>query len=130
MEKKIIVKLLEVLMGDKEVSKEANNNNYDDSFIGKEVIVRSYGSGVWIGYLKKTWTEEKTSKIILGDAQRIWRWVGSSECVQLAMEGVSKPKECKFTMKTDLVRIENVVEIIPCTDKASQSIRGVDIWKK
>ena len=40
-----------------------------------------------------------------------------------------RPTECKFTVSVDEIIITDVIEIIPCTDKAIESIEGVKVWK-
>lgn len=48
---------------------------------------------------------------------------------QLAVDGTSKPRECKFTVAVESITILDAIEIIPCTDKAIESIGGVPEWK-
>ena len=48
---------------------------------------------------------------------------------QLAVDGVAKPEECKFTVYVSEMTILGVIEIIPCTDKAIASIEGVKEWR-
>jgi hypothetical protein len=88
-------------------------------------IVRTYSAGVFAGYIKSRNKEE--AEVI--KARRLWYWDGAASLSQLAMEGVSKPENCKFPTEVDSVILTNVVEIIPCTKKAFDSIKGVKIWK-
>jgi hypothetical protein len=91
----------------------------------KYVIVRTYSAGVFAGYLKSREGQE----VVLINARRLWMWVGAASLSQLAMEGVSKPNECKFPCEADSVELLQAIEIIPCTQKAKESIASVPVWK-
>lgn len=93
--------------------------------IGKYVIVRADRAGVFAGILK----EKNGTEVILTDCRRIWRWEGAASISQLAVDGTSKPRECKFPVPVNEICITGVIEIIPTTEKAEKSIRGVSIWK-
>lgn len=93
---------------------------------GKEyVIIRGEKSGVFAGYLES----KKNNEVVLLNARRIWYWDGASSLSQLAMEGTSKPENCKFPCEVKKIRILDVIEIIECTEKARQSIKSVNVWK-
>lgn len=98
----------------------------DKKFIGKRVIVRAYGAGVFFGTL----TEKSGDEVMLTDARRLWYWDGAASISQIAMEGVKNPNECKFSMAVNEIVIEKVIEIIPCTDEAIANIEAVKIWKR
>ena len=68
-------------------------------------------------------------EVTMTDVRRIWYWDGAASLSQLAVDGVSKPKNCKFTVCVDEMVILGVIEIIPCTEKAVESIKGVKPWK-
>lgn len=89
-------------------------------------MVRTYSAGVFAGYVESRDGKE----IVLRDARRIWYWAGAASLSQLAMEGTSKPDECKFPCTVDKVILTEVIEIIPITDKARQSIQEVDVWEE
>jgi hypothetical protein len=94
-------------------------------FIGKKVIVRGDRSGVFFGTLK----EKNGQEVVLSGCRRIWYWDGAASISQLAVDGTSKPTECKFTVAVDEIGILDAIEIIPCTLKAIESIEGVHVWK-
>ena len=94
--------------------------------LNKKVIVRGDRSGVFFGTLEAKEGREVTLK----NCRRIWYWEGAASISQLAMEGVKKPSECKFTVAVDEIVILDAIEIIPCTDEAIQSIEGVKEWKR
>jgi hypothetical protein len=63
------------------------------------------------------------------NARRLWRWSGAASLSQLAVEGVSDPDNCKFPCKVETIILLQVVEIIPCTDKAVSSVEEVEEWQ-
>jgi len=93
--------------------------------IGKKVIIRTYSAGVHFGEL----VSKDSDEVILKNSIRIWQWFGAASLSQLAMEGTSKPSECKFAMAVDSITLK-MIEIIPCTQTAIESIEGVTPWKK
>jgi hypothetical protein len=95
-------------------------------FIGKKVIVRGDRSGVFFGTLK----EKECREVVLTNCRRLWYWEGAASLSQLAAEGTTNPGGCKFTMKVDEIGILDAIEIIPCTEKAINSIEKVVVWKR
>lgn len=93
--------------------------------IGKYCIVRTYSAGVFAG----TVVTREGKEVTLTGARRIWYWTGAASLSQLAVDGTSKPNECKFPVEVPEVLVTEAVEIIPCTDRARQSIRQVPVWK-
>jgi len=89
------------------------------------VIVRTYSAGVFAGYLAKREGKEVTLK----QARRLWSWSGAASLSQLAMEGVSKPDDCKFPCEVDSVDLLEAIEIIEVTKEAQLSIKNVKIWE-
>lgn len=92
----------------------------------KYVIVRTYSAGVFAGYLKKQ--EGKEGTVL--KARRLWYWDGAASLSQLAMEGVSKPENCKFPVEVDQIVLTEIIEVLDCTKKAQDSIKGVKIWNQ
>ena len=95
-------------------------------FLGKKVIVRGDRSGVFFGTL----SEKEGQEVRLENCRRIWYWDGANSISQLAVDGVTKPNSCKFTVTVSEIIITDVIEIIPCTDKAIENIEGVKEWRK
>lgn len=89
------------------------------------VIVRTFSAGVFAGYLESRNGKEAT----LSDARRLWYWAGAASLSQLAVDGTSKPDQCKFPVAVPLVLLTEVIEILFVTDKAKESIQGVPVWK-
>lgn len=88
-------------------------------------IIRSDKAGVFFAKI----AERRGDEVDLTDCRRIWYWDGAASLSQLAMEGVSKPQNCKFTVTVPEMTVFGVIEIIPCTDKAVESIKAVREWR-
>ena len=93
--------------------------------IGKYCIVRTHSAGVFAGTLKS----REGKEVVLTDARRIWYWDGAASLSQLAMSGTSNPESCKFPEPVTEVCLTEAIEIIPCSQQAIDSIKGVPIWK-
>jgi len=91
----------------------------------KYVIIRTQNAGVFAGYLK----EKEKETVILKNARRLWYWSGACSLSQLAMEGTKKADECKFPCEVDTIELNQVIEIIDCTEEARLSIKNVKIWE-
>ena len=96
-----------------------------NEFIGRHVIVRTYSAGVFAGTLKSM----DGKQVIVTDARRLWYWDGAASLSQLAVEGVSKPKNCKFPVSVPSVLLTQVIEVLPMSDAARRSIDAVPVWK-
>ena len=94
--------------------------------IGRYVICRTYSAGVFAGVLKSRDGKE----VVLTDARRIWYWDGAASLSQLAIDGTSKPENCKFPAPVAEVLLTEAIEIIPTTEKAQASIAAVPVWTK
>lgn len=92
---------------------------------GKYVIVRGDRSGVFAGTL----VEQNGQEVILSNVRRLWRWYGATECLQIATEGVKRPKDCRFTITADSITILDAIEVIPTTAEAEANIKAVPVWK-
>ena len=88
------------------------------------VIVRTYSAGVFAGYLKS----REGKEIVLTNARRLWYWDGAASISQLAMEGTTKPDECKFPCPVAEVTLTEAIEITLTTQIAKESIQAVSMW--
>lgn len=91
----------------------------------QKYIVRCYGAGAFYAEIVKR--EGKEAE--LANARRLWYWDGAASLSQLALEGVTKPQNCKFTVTVPSLIVTDVIEIIPCSEAACASIDGVTVWK-
>lgn len=88
-------------------------------------IVRANEAGVFFGEIK----ERSHDEVTMTNVRKLWYWDGAAAVEQLAVDGVSKPKNCQFTVVIDEMIIANPIQIIPCTDKAYKSLSEVPVWK-
>jgi len=92
----------------------------------KYVICRTYSAGVHAGWLRSS--AGKVADLV--NARRLWYWDGAASLSQLAVDGVSKPENCKFPTEVEEIKLTEVIEYIPCTEKARLSIARVAVWSK
>jgi hypothetical protein len=92
------------------------------------VIVRTHSAGCFAGYLDSY--GENGSEINLVNARRLWYWDGASSLSQLAMEGVTKPENCKFPCEVDKIKLMGVIEVISATEKARKCLAKVPVWQQ
>lgn len=92
---------------------------------GKYVIVRGDRSGVFAGILK----DRVGREVELTECRRLWYWEGACSISEIAVNGVSKPNECKFTVVVDEIQIIDTIEVLLTTEKAEKNIKGVRVWK-
>ena len=90
------------------------------------VIVRANGAGVFFGILK----EKKNNEVTLTKCRKLFTWYGAAAVEQIALDGVTEPESCKFTVTVEEITANNWLQILPCTDKAIKSIKSVKEWKR
>lgn len=90
------------------------------------VIVRTGSAGVFAGHMKS----REGREVVLTTARRLWYWDGAASLSQLAMEGTTKPENCKFPCEVTEVTLLEAIEILPVTPAGKKSIVEVPIWKK
>ena len=90
------------------------------------VIIRTYSAGVHAGYLKN----RDGKRVDLIYSRRIWYWSGACSLSQLAKDGTKDPDNCKFSTEIEKITLTECIEVIPCTEKAIESIQHVKEWKK
>lgn len=100
-----------------------------DNFVNVDgldcVVVRTYSAGVFYGYL----ADRDGKEVVLKKAKRIWAWYGAASLSQLAVDGVSRPSECKIPTAVEVITLTEAIEIISLTDKAFKSLESVPVWK-
>ena len=94
--------------------------------MSKKYIVRCDRSGVFYGEIELRNGQEVTMR----NARCLWYWDGAASLLQLAKDGTSEPRNCKFTVYVDELTVVDAIEILPCTDKAADSIEGVSEWRR
>jgi len=97
-----------------------------NKYINKKVIIRADRAGVFFGTLK----EKEGTEVELADCRRIWYWDGAASISELAVNGTANPSRCKFSVVVPSMVVTGVIEVIPCTDGAIESIEAVEVWKR
>ena len=93
--------------------------------INEIVIVRAESAGVFFGTL----AEKEGNEVKLTNCRRIWKWSGAASLSELAVNGVTNPGDCKFSVPVQSIVVLGAIEIIPCEQKAIESINAVPVWK-
>ena len=90
----------------------------------KYCLVRTYSAGVFAGYIES----RNGREVVIREARKIWYWAGAASLAQLAVNGTSKPEECKFPVAVDRIEVLEAIEILDVTSKAQESIARVPLW--
>lgn len=93
-------------------------------------VIRSYGAGVFCGYVKTKLVEANGINVDLVNSRRIYYWSGACSLSQLAIDGLTDIGNSKIAMVVPIQTVANVIEIIPMTEKAAKQIQGAEVWKK
>lgn len=93
-----------------------------NEYIGKKVLIRANGAGVYFGTLEKM--EGKQVKV--ANVRNIWRWTGASCLSQIANEGVTGNK---IGPVVNSMVINNVLQVMPLTDAAIANLENQPEWK-
>lgn len=92
------------------------------------VLIRTYSPGVHFGYLAERKSTLAGIEVRLVNSRRVYYWNGAASLSQMAMEGVTKPNDCKISMPVTSIDLV-AIEIIPITEKAKAILGGVKEWK-
>ena len=82
-----------------------------NEYIGKKVLIRANGAGVYFGTLERM----EGNQVKVANVRNIWRWTGASCLSQIANEGVTGNK---IGPVVGSMVINNVLQVIPLTDVA------------
>ena len=89
-------------------------------------IVRGDRSVVFFGQV----TARNGQEIELRNVRKLWYWDGACAVEQLAVDGVTAPDRCKFTVVVPEMTITDAIQIVACSDRAVKALSGVRVWKK
>lgn len=92
----------------------------------KTCIIRSYASGVHFGIIHETRDTLHGLSVTLKNSRRIHYWEGACSLSQVAMDGI---KTGRVAMELPEIQVENVIEIIPMTQKAVENLKNQPVWK-
>lgn len=97
-----------------------------ESIVGQHVIIRSYSSGVFAGVVKAAEASGPgRTRVSLQDSRRLWLWKAEKG---IALSGVAQHGLVASASKIDSEIahhvIDDVIEILPTTETAKESIDG------
>ena len=91
-------------------------------YIGKKVLIRANGAGVYFGTLEKM----EGNQVKVANVRNIWRWTGATCLSQIANEGVTGNK---IGPVVSSMVINNVLQVMPITDAAIANLENQPEWK-
>lgn len=94
-----------------------SEKNQNHPFVGRFVICRCYSAGVHAGVL----VSQNDNQAILKDSRRLWSWKNNSGVALsgLAVGGLASGKVDTLLPE---IALTGVIETIPCSDAAKESI--------
>ena len=93
-----------------------------NEYIGKKVLIRANGAGVYFGTLERM----EGDQVKVANVRNIWRWTGASCLSQIANEGVTGNK---IGPVVSSMVINNVLQVMPLTDSAIANLENQPEWK-
>ena len=94
--------------------------------VNKICIIRSYSLGVHFGIVHETRDTLHGMSVTLKNSRRIHYWEGACSLSQVAMDGI---RTGRVAMELPEIQVENVIEIIPMTEKAVENLKNQPVWK-
>ena len=92
----------------------------------KYYIIRGDRSGVFFGQI----AGRNGQEVELRNVRKLWHWEGACAVEQLAVDGVTVPSECKFTVFVPEMVVTDSIQIFPCSDKSAKILGEVKAWKR
>jgi len=90
-----------------------------NKFVGEYCVFRTYSAGVFVGTL----LEREGKEAVIKDCRRIWSWDGAFTLSAVSQDGV---KSAKMSISEPEKLITELVEAIPCSNKAKEQLTGMD----
>lgn len=91
----------------------------------KYYIILGDRSGVFFGQI----AGRNGQEVKLQNVRKLWYWERACAVEQLAVDGVTDPGDCKFTVVVPEIVITDAIQILPCSDKAAKILGEVKAWK-
>ena len=91
--------------------------------IGRVCIIRTYASGVHMAKVLDVFNGSMFSRVSLTDSRRIRYWYGARSLSEMAIDGIQTEKSQVHAALAEHY-IEDVIEIIPASEKAIESIKN------
>ena len=93
----------------------------------KYCVVRTYSAGVHIGFVKD-FAVKHPQQATLINSRRLYNWRNACSLSQVAIDGVGDSS--RIAMETPEITLTDVIEVIPCSEKAAEFFKAVKAWKK
>ena len=93
-----------------------------NDYIGKKVLIRANGAGVYFGTLEKM----EGNQVKVANVRNTWRWTGASCLSQIANEGVTGDR---ISPTVSSMVINNVLQVIPLTERAIENLESHKEWR-
>jgi len=107
----------------------ADSNKLAQSTEGmRYCVVRTYSAGVHIGYVHTFGKDNNPQYAKLLKSRRLHYWSGACSLSQVAMDGVSP--DSRIAMELPEIELTDVIEVIPCSEKAMEFFKDAKPWKK
>lgn len=88
-------------------------------------IVRADRAGVFFGQIKS----KTADSVVMTDVRKIHYWDGAAAVEQISQDGVSQSSS-RLTVTIREMEIANPIQIIPCTEKATDNLKTCKEWKR
>ena len=93
----------------------------------KYCVIRTYSAGVHIGYVAEFGTKQpQYAKLI--NSRRLHYWNGAASLSQVALDGVDDTSRIALALPE--IELTDVIEVIPCSEKAAEFFKAAKAWKK
>ena len=93
----------------------------------KYCVIRTYSAGVHIGYVAE-FGDKSAQHCKLLSSRRLHYWNNAASLSQVAMDGVGS--ESRIAMEIPEIELTDVIEVIPCSEKAAEFFKGAKAWTK
>lgn len=90
----------------------------------KYFIVRADRAGVFFGKIKS----RKSDEVVMTDVRKIYYWDGAAAVEQISQDGVNGSS--KLTVVVPEMTIANPIQVIECSEKATENLKSHVAWKK
>ena len=98
-----------------------------ENYIGRKCIVRCYSAGVFFGEVAGVENTAAGMNVKLVNARKVWYWRGANAVEQLAQNGCSS--DSKLTVVVPELVVTQVIQIIPCADRATEVMESLRVWR-
>lgn len=89
--------------------------------IGKFCILRTYSAGVHMGIVAELCSSAGGTSAIVHDCRRLWSWTKAFTLNEISQEGASE--ESRISNAVPEILLTEVIEVIPCSEKATANLR-------